>query len=89
MDEILLGDTVKDRISGFKGIATARSEFLHGCVRILISPEGLKDAKPIESQWVDEPQLERVKKGSRHKTPITSHPGGPQNDHKPRAMPSR
>lgn len=39
---IKLGDKVKDKISGFEGLATARSEFLYGCVRILVEPTGLK-----------------------------------------------
>ena len=57
-NSIKLGSKVKDRISGFAGIATSRVEFLYGCVRYLVEPEGLTpDGKPIESQYFDEQRL--------------------------------
>jgi hypothetical protein len=40
------GDMVLDRISGFKGVATCRPEYLNGCVRWQISPQELHDGKP-------------------------------------------
>jgi len=55
---VKLGQKVRDKITGLEGIATARTEFLYGCVRVLIDPEGLHDGKPIESQWLDEQRLE-------------------------------
>lgn len=68
---INLGDKVKDSVTGFEGIAIARTEWLHGCFRILVQPQKLtKDGAPHESLNVDEPQLtvvgvKRVKNGSR------------------------
>lgn len=57
-----LGDRVKDRISGFQGIAVARTEWLYGCVRITIQPEkSAKDGKPLENNTFDEPQCEVLK----------------------------
>jgi hypothetical protein len=56
---IKLGTKVKDSISGFEGIATARIEYLYGCVRVLVEPQGLnQDGKPIEAQYFDEQRLE-------------------------------
>lgn len=52
-----LGDKVKDSISGFIGIATGRSEYLYGCVRICVTPAEMKDGKPIDPLWFDEDQL--------------------------------
>jgi hypothetical protein len=47
-------------LTGFSGIATARSEWLYGCARICIEPEELHDGKPIERQWFDEQRVEVV-----------------------------
>lgn len=59
-----LGDRVKDRISGIKGIAIARTEWLYGCVRITIQPEKLdKDGKQHDNISVDEPQVQVIKAG--------------------------
>lgn len=55
---ITLGTKVKDRITGFEGIATSRTEFLYGCVRVYVEPESLHDGKPIEGQYFDEQRLE-------------------------------
>jgi len=51
-----LGDRIKDRISGVTGIVTSVSDFLYGCRRLGLQPEGHKDGKPAESFWIDEPQ---------------------------------
>lgn len=57
---IKLGSKVTDNITGFSGIATSRTEYLHGCVHIGITPTELKDGKPIEPQWFDEQRIEVV-----------------------------
>ena len=62
-EKIELGDRVKDKITGLKGIVTARHEYLYGCLRMAVQPEEGKDGKPIETFVVDEPQLELLKKG--------------------------
>jgi hypothetical protein len=60
--EITLGSKVKDKISGFTGIAISRTVFLNGCVRIEIDPDRLnKDGDLIEGAVFDEVQLEVVK----------------------------
>jgi hypothetical protein len=63
MDRIELGDRVKDKISGLKGIAVAITQWLYGCRRVTIQPEELKDGKPVDNFTADEPQLDVVKKG--------------------------
>jgi hypothetical protein len=80
MDNIFkfnLGDEVKDSITGFSGIITARTQFLNGCIRYGITCTKLnKDGIPLESEYFDEQQLELVKKT---KTPVKEDdlPGGP------------
>ena len=75
---IKLGSKVRDRLTGLTGIATAKTEWLYGCVRIGIEPQELKDGKPIEAQWFDEQRVEAVKKGKSSKVEATS--GGAQCD---------
>lgn len=53
---IKLGEKVKDGITGFEGVATARAEYLYGCVRVLVESKKLKDGKPID-EWFDEQRL--------------------------------
>ena len=57
-----VGDEVKDQITGFKGIADSRSEFLYGCVRVNVQPQKLKADKTREDSVVfDETQLIVIK----------------------------
>ncbi len=54
---VKLGEKYKDKISGFTGIATARTVFLFGCVRVLLeSKKPKEDGTPIEI-WCDEQRL--------------------------------
>ncbi len=62
MKEIKLGQNVRDRVTGFAGIATGRSEFITGCTRIGVTPKVGKDGKLIEAEWFDEPMLEVIGK---------------------------
>ena len=55
---IRLGDKVRDNITGFTGVATGRTEYLYGCVRICIEPAELHDGKPVEALWFDEQRLD-------------------------------
>lgn len=57
--EIQLGDFVRDRISGFEGVAASRVEYLTGCTQIAIAKKGLNsEGKPIEWQYFDWQRLE-------------------------------
>lgn len=78
---VKLGNKVKDNITGFFGIAVARSEWLHGCNRIAIEPQELKDGMPIEAQWFDEQRVEiLVDKEPEVSPDNTATSGGPQKD---------
>lgn len=54
---IKLGDECRDEVTGFKGIAVARTEWLNGCARVVIQPPVGKDGKCPEAMTFDEPQL--------------------------------
>ncbi len=72
---INLGDKVKDRVTGFIGIAVSKYEWLNGCVRFGVQGP-LKDGKPPELEHVDEYQLTAIKRNVIH--PLTSVTGGPR-----------
>lgn len=55
--ENLLGFRCRDKATGFEGVATARSEFLNGCIRY--SLEALREGKVI-TEGFDETSLEVV-----------------------------
>ena len=80
MNNIKLGTQVRDTITGFEGVAIARTTWLHGCARVTVQPKELRNGTPIESQVFDELQLEKVRK-----KPVSSSDdriGGPQDDAK-------
>jgi hypothetical protein len=58
-----LGKKAKDKISGMSGILTARCEFLTGCNRYCVTPQELKDGRPIEGMYFDEAQIEIIGNG--------------------------
>lgn len=74
-NEIRLGDVARDTITGFSGVVVCVAKWLHGCERLTLQPQELRDGKPVDLQTFDRPQLElvtpRVAKG-------TSNTGGPR-----------
>ncbi len=58
MDEFKLGKEYKDVISGFVGIAVAKTEWINGCTRVTLSPKLDKDGKFQDSVCIDIEQLE-------------------------------
>ena len=81
-----LGDTLRDTITRFTGVAVSRHEYLNGCVRFALQPSKLADGKPIEAQIFDVEQLELVKASAvREVKPA----GGPRKEPKRPAIPAR
>ena len=68
-NSISLGSQVNDPITGLRGTAIARIEYLNGCVRIEVQPKKVISGKPAETTWIDEGQLLGIKR--------TPAPGGP------------
>lgn len=52
------GLVYRDRITGFSGIATGRTEYISGCTQVLIAPRVDDNGAFRESQWFDEQRLE-------------------------------
>ena len=76
---IKLGQKVRDTLTGLEGVAISRTEFLYGCVRVGVQPFEVKDGKPVDATWIDEPQLEVVRPAAAVKPP-KSPPAGPRPD---------
>ncbi len=74
---IILGSKVKDRITGFQGIATSRIEYLNGCVQYCVKPPVDKDGKIVDGEWFDDAQLTVVGKGVSVEKELD---GGPTSD---------
>lgn len=73
-----LGDKVKDKITGFTGIVTARLEYLNGCLRMQVTPDKLdKDGEMRDGMVLDVEQLVLIKAGVHEPAPPG---GGPMDD---------
>lgn len=85
---IELGDKVKDGVSGFTGIVTARTDYINKCVRFEVSPAKTDQGKLLDAYWFDEEQLIVVKK-SVFKVKKEVPTGGPARSVARRSTPSR
>jgi hypothetical protein len=74
---IKLGQKVKDKVTGFTGIATSKVEYLNGCVQFCVKPEMVKPGEMPEGVYLDDMQLEVIGDG----VAIPTEPdGGPMPD---------
>ncbi len=88
--KVKLGNTYRDSISGYEGVAVCRSVYLYGCERVLLVANKLKtDGDFLSDFWLDEAQLVSVqakkkpaKKGKRN------GPAGPARSVAPNRDPS-
>ena len=77
---IQLGQKVKDKITGFTGIAIGKCEYLTGCTQYGVAPAAGKDSKIPDTHWFDENRIEVVGKGITIKTGKPKDNGGPNRD---------
>ena len=62
-EEIKLGDMVKDNVSGYEGIAVARTKFLNGCIQYTVASKAKDNKISLEGEpSIDELNLKVVKK---------------------------
>lgn len=75
---ISLGNKVRDRVTGFTGIATSKVEYLNGCVQYCIMPAADKKTGKVEDgRYVDSQQIEILGVGV---TVLARPTGGPASD---------
>ena len=72
-----LGSKVKDRVTGFKGIVAARTQWLNNCTTYGLRSQKLEAGKPSDLEWFDEPQLKLVKPNIFAHKPDTGGPNRP------------
>lgn len=58
---IVLGNTYKDTVTGFEGVATGRCKYISGCYQVLLSPKCIDVGTKLESHWFDVQRLEEIK----------------------------
>ncbi|MCK9567416.1 hypothetical protein M0R72_00535 [Candidatus Pacearchaeota archaeon] len=74
--EVKLGVLCRDIVTGFEGIAVAKTDWLSGCIRFTLQPQTMtKEGAPKDAQAFDVEQLEVVGKGVQIKKQET---GGPK-----------
>lgn len=56
------GREATDKITGFKGIVTARVTYMYGCEQYLVTPPVSKDGQRQEGEWFDIGRLDIDKK---------------------------
>ena len=61
--KVKLGDKVKDKVTGFKGVVVSIHNYLNGCARLTVQPKLKKDGTMPGTETFDEPQLQVITKG--------------------------
>ena len=83
---IQLGQKVKDKITGFTGIAVARVEYLNGCVQLLVrakmsTPKKGDNQEYPKGTYIDIEELDVVGKGDIIKINKRKDPSGGMRQH--------
>ena len=55
-----LGRTMRDRVTGFTGVATGVVFYLTGCNQVLLTPPVGEDGKARDAGWYDQQRLAEV-----------------------------
>lgn len=71
--DVRLGDRYRDPLTGFEGVATSLTFYLHGCERVAL--EVVKDGA-IKYESFDAPRLVHITTGTQPTTDRTGGPGG-------------
>jgi hypothetical protein len=80
--KIELGKKYQDKFTGFVGTATAKIEYVTGCVQYRLDPDVDKDGKMMDGQWFDEIRIDNV--CSKNDAPVEkSKKGGPPPSSEP------
>lgn len=82
MSEQKLGMKMRDRITGFEGIAVTQVFYLYGCMQFGLSPKVDDKGEPRDCQFFDHQRLEVL--ADEPAIPITEQPNGGINRDAPR-----
>ena len=78
---INLGDKVRDKVTGFEGIAVAKVEYINKCIQYCVKPKVDKDGKMPEGEYIDIDQLDVV---SPESVKVETKPTGGQQSDRPK-----
>ncbi len=70
-----MGITVRDTISGFRGVVTGHCTYISGCDQYLVSPKCGRQGEVAKSHWFDVQRLEKVPNKKRIALPAEAPPG--------------
>ena len=76
MKEPKMGDSAKDKITGFSGIITGRSEYINGCVHLMLEAKAKPGVKPVHA-WFDADRCVLTAPGTLTRKTTRKRPGGP------------
>jgi hypothetical protein len=79
---IILGNKVKDLVTGFTGIVTGEVKYMNGCEKWAI--DGKVVNNQIECIWSDKGQVVKVGEGIVKQLPAKKDDGGPVHSLPPR-----
>ncbi len=72
---IVLGQQVRCRVTGFRGVVIGRGEYLYASPRLWIQSETVNDSgQPKDALWIDEAQCEPIE--AQTHVPNFRTPGG-------------
>lgn len=71
--DVRMGDRYRDPLTGFEGVATAVTFYLHACERVTL--EYVRDGE-VKYESFDAPRLVHVDTGRTPRTDRTGGPGG-------------
>lgn len=57
--DIVYGATYRDAMTGYEGVATGVSDYVTGCLQVLLVPRYKRGVRE-SSRWLDEQRLRRV-----------------------------
>lgn len=81
--EFLLGESVKEVVTGFSGVILGRTQYITGCTQYAVCNRGLdKEGKIPVWEWIDEKRLVRTGDKRLH---LEAADAGPQQ-HPPQGM---
>jgi hypothetical protein len=72
-----LGDCLRDKVTGFEGIATGVAVYITGCTQWLVTSTKLKPDGDTFGNWLDEIRLEAGAGAGLALEPAVAQPGGP------------
>lgn len=78
-----LGSKVECKITGYKGVITARHEWLYGCRRYTLQARELKDGKPVDTHYLDEDAIQLLEAAEPHHVRDTGGGDAPTRSSQP------